>query len=230
MDSVDQNACKDMGVKLFNTPNAPVASVAEMTVALILDVIKNISNMNIALKNGKWNKMTGYMLEGKNVGIIGCGRIGRRVADLLKSFHVSIAYTDVADMHNEYTYMTKEELLKWADIITIHSSNCPEGQFIIGKAELEKMKLTAYMINTSRGRFIDEDALYQALADNKLRGAALDVYSVEPYDGKLTTLDNVILTPHVSSSAKEGRAVMEMEAVFNLLDGMGITYDKNNYI
>lgn len=230
LDSVDQNACKELGVKLFNTPNAPVGSVAEMTITLILNILKNISNMNGALKQGQWNKMSGYMLEGKNVGIIGMGRIGKRVAELLQPFHVSIAYCDIEDKKNDYTYMSKEELLKWADIVTIHTSNCPENEHIIGHEEFNLMKKNAYLVNTSRGRFVDEDALFNALKESKIAGAALDVFQTEPYSGKLKDLDNVILTPHVSSSAKEGRAVMELEAVFNLLDGLGITYDQNNYI
>ena len=225
MDNVDQEACRELGIKLYNTPNAPVASVAELTVTIMLDVIKNVSNMNKDLKAGIWNKMTGYMLNGKRIGIIGCGRIGHRVAELLSVFGVEIAYADVCDMKNEYIYMKKEELLAWADIVTIHASSCEEGTYIIGTEDIQRMKKSAFLINTSRGKFIDEDALYDALKNKQIQGAALDVYSEEPYQGRLCELDNVVLTPHISSSAKEGRAVMEMEAVQNLLKGLGINYD-----
>jgi D-3-phosphoglycerate dehydrogenase len=225
MDNVDQEACKELGIKLYNTPNAPVASVAELTVTVMLDLLKNVSNMNRDLKAGNWNKMTGYMLKGKRIGIIGMGRIGRRVAELLHVFGVETAYTDIQDMKNGYTYMEKQALLLWADIITIHASNCKEGTFLLGAEDIQTMKETSFLVNTSRGRFVDEDALYNALKTKRIQGAALDVYIEEPYQGRLCELDNVLLTPHISSSAKEGRAVMEMEAVQNLFEGLGINHD-----
>ncbi|MCM1038203.1 MAG: phosphoglycerate dehydrogenase [Ruminococcus sp.] len=225
MDNVDQDACQELNIKLYNTPNAPVNSVAELTVTIMLDVLKNVSNMSNELKAGTWNKMTGFMLSGKRVGIIGCGRIGHKVAELLSAFGVEIAYTDVCDMKNEYAYMKKEELLAWADIVSIHASSCDEGTYIIGAEDIPRMKKGAFLINTSRGKFIDEEALYDALKNKQIQGAALDVYSEEPYQGRLCELDNIVLTPHISSSAKEGRVVMEMEAVQNLFKGLGIDYD-----
>lgn len=221
IDNVDQDACREFGIRLFNTPEAPVASVAELTVAVMLDLLKNVSNMNTSMKLGKWNKMTGLMLSGKKIGIIGLGRIGMRVSRLLEAFGVEIAYTDIEKKDVSYEYMEKMKLLSWADIITIHSSFCEDDQFIIGQKELELMNGT-YIVNTSRGRFVDEEALYDALSSSKIAGAALDVYTKEPYEGKLSGLENVILTPHIASSAKEGRAVMEMEAVQNLFKGLGI--------
>lgn len=228
MDSVDIEACRELGVKVYNTPNAPVDSVAELTVTMMLDLLKKVSAMDAAMKSGNWSKMTGSMLKGKKVGIIGMGRIGSRVAELVSAFGAEIAYADIDDKNNGYSYMTKQDLLKWADIVTVHTSACEEGSFVIGANELSAMRETAYLINTSRGRFIDEEALYDSLKTGLLQGAALDVFSEEPYKGKLMELDNVILTPHISSSAKEARAVMEMEAVYNLFDGLGIEYDKND--
>ena len=225
MDNVDQIACRELGVKLYNTPEAPVGSVAELTVTVMLDILKNVSNMNAALKSGIWNKMTGFMMKGKRIGIIGFGRIGRRVAELLQCFGTEIAYTDVCNQENEYVYMKKKELLAWADIVTVHASDCEEGNYIIGAEDIQKMKATSFLVNTSRGRFIDEEALYEALKTKRIRGAALDVYAQEPYQGKLCELENVILTPHISSSAAEGRAVMEIEAVKNLFKGLEIEND-----
>ena len=224
LDSLDVDACNEFGIRVYNTPQAPVGSVAELTVTLILDMIKNVTNMNASLKAGKWSKMSGLMLEGKKVGIIGFGRIGQRVAGLLEPFGTQIAYNDIEEKNSKYPFMEKTGLLEWADIITIHSSFCEEGEYIIGKNELESMT-GSYLVNTSRGRFIDEEALYNALYYGKLIGAALDVFQNEPYEGKLRTLDNVILTPHIASSAKEGRAIMEMEAVQNLFKGLGIADD-----
>lgn len=225
MDNVDKEACEELGVKLYNTPNAPVDSVAELTVTIMLDMLKNVSNMNCDLKAGEWNKMTGFMLKGKRVGIVGMGRIGRRVAELLGAFGAEISYTDVRDMRNGYLYMEKADLLEWADIVTIHASGCGEGSYIIGAEDIQKMKTTAFLVNTSRGRFVNEDALYEALKAKRIQGAALDVFGEEPYQGRLRELDNIVLTPHISSSAKESRAVMEMESVQNLFEGLGIAYD-----
>lgn len=222
MDSVDLEACKELGVKVYNTPNAPVGSVAELTVTIMLDLLKNVSNMNAQLKAGQWNKMSGCMLQDKKIGLIGMGRIGQRVASLLQGFGVEIAYTDIEKKELPYTYMSKENLLEWADIISIHSSACEEGTYIIGEGEISCMKKEAYLVNTSRGKFIDEEALCRALKERRIQGAALDVFTEEPYKGELCSIDNVILTPHISSSAKEGRAVMEMEAVHNLFKGLGL--------
>lgn len=230
LDSIDQNACKELGVKLYNTPYAPVDSVAELTVTVMLELLKNVFRMDQALKAGIWNKMQGLMLRGKHVGIIGFGRIGHRVAELLDAFGVEISYADLCDMQNQYRYMEKKELLGWADIVTIHASGIDENKYVIGADDIQEMKETAFLINTSRGKFVDEVALYDALKAGRIRGAALDVYTQEPYQGKLCELDNVLLTPHISSSAKEGRMVMEMEAVQNLFKGLGIDYDKSDYI
>lgn len=221
-DSVDIDACKELGVKVYNTPNAPVDSVSELTVTVMLDLLKNVSNMNMHLKNGQWNKMSGCMLKDKKIGIIGMGRIGQRVASLVQGFGVEIAYTDIDKKELPYSYMTKEALLEWADIISIHCSACEEGRHIIGEEDIRHMKKNAYLVNTSRGKFVDESALYQALKEHRIQGAALDVFAEEPYKGELCNLDNVVLTPHVSSSAKEGRAVMELEAVHNLFKGLGM--------
>lgn len=221
MDSLDTDACDRLGIKYFNTPNAPVHSVAELTVSVILDLLKNISVMNAKLKQGNWSKETGYMLEGKKIGIIGFGRIGQRVARLLAAFDAEVAYSDIRDVSEQYPFMEKDALLDWADIITIHASSC-DGEYLIGARELQRMKSAAFLVNTSRGKFIDEEALYDALQSKKIAGAALDVFSEEPYQGKLCGLGNVILTPHIASSAKEGRVVMEMEAAKNLLKGLGI--------
>ncbi len=224
MDSLDTEACDRLGIKYFNTPNAPVHSVAELAVAVMLNLLKNISVMDVKLKQGNWSKETGYMLEGKKVGIIGFGRIGQRVAQILTAFDTEIAYSDIQKVSEQYPYMQRDQLLEWADIVTIHASSC-DGGYLIGQQELQRMKNSAFLVNTSRGKFIDEETLYDVLQSKKIAGAALDVFSEEPYQGKLCGLENVILTPHIASSAKEGRAVMEMEAVKNLLKGLGIQYD-----
>lgn len=222
MDSVDQQACIDFGIRLCNTPEAPVDSVAELTVSLILTLLKGIIPMNEEMHQRNWSKQVNYLAKNKNVGIIGFGRIGKKVASLLRAFDVNIAYSDLCDQKCDYAFMEKESLLKWSDIVTLHCSGGSGGNYLLGKAEIEQMKEHSYIINTSRGSFIDESALQIALQSGKIAGAALDVYETEPYAGALCEQNNVILTPHIASSAKEGRKVMEMEALKNLMDALEI--------
>ena len=220
LDSVDLATCETMGIKVYNTPLAPVDSVAELTVALMLNLLKNVSRMDTKLKAGQWEKMTGLMLRGKQVGIIGMGRIGTRVAKLLEAFSVKLTYTDFRYMKNGYTFLPLDELLKQSDIVTLHATPS-NNQPIIGPQEIDKMKDGAYLINTARGKSVDEAALIDGLQCGKLVGAALDVFPKEPYTGELCHMENVILTPHVASSAKESRVTMELEAAKNLIAGLG---------
>lgn len=225
MDNIDLDACKELGVLVYNTPDAPVDSVAELTLTLVLELLKNVSGMTASLKEKKWNRLSSSMLKGKNVGIVGMGRIGKRVAELIGAFGVNLAYYDIEKKNVKIEYKTLEELLTWADIVSIHSSVAQNGVALIGSPELKMMKKEAYLVNTARGRLVDEDALYDCLISGCLVGAALDVFPEEPYKGKLCELDNIILTPHIASSAKEARAVMEMEAVNHLLTGLGVLDD-----
>ena len=161
----------------------------------------------------------GSILSDKKVGIIGFGRIGRKVAELLSSFGCEIAYVDpyVEDGIMGLSRLPMSKLLRWADIISVHVSG---EDRLIGKDEIRMMKKEGLLINVSRGGVIDEDALYQALKEGYLSGAALDVFEQEPYKGPLKELDNTILTPHIGSYAKEARIKMEIQAVENLLKGL----------
>ena len=219
-DNIDQQAVRTRKIKVYNTPDAPTAAVAELTMGLILNLLRDIPSMSGELKSGRWNKRMGFLLSGKRVGIIGYGRIGRKVAELLKAFGCSIKvfdpYLDVGQCGAELTDL--KCLLAWADIITVHVSS---QQLILGKDEMEHIKEGTWLVNTSRGGVVDEQALYTALTDRHLAGAALDVYQKEPYEGPLAKLDNVLLTPHVGSYAREARIHMEVEAARNLITGIG---------
>lgn len=218
-DSVDIDAANKLGIKVFNTPDAPTLAVAELTVGLILNLLRKINQMDTAIRNGRWEKLMGNLLNEKKVGIIGFGRIGQKVAILLHSFNCEIRYCDIRT--DDRKLMAKkvelDELLKISDIISIHVSS---NEQIIGEREIKMMKKGGWLINVSRGVTVDESALYQALKDGLLSGAALDVFEQEPYTGPLKELDNVILTPHIGSYAKESRVKMEIEAVENLLRGL----------
>jgi len=219
METVDLDAAKRLGIKVFNTPDAPTLAVAELTVGLILSLLRKISLTGMAVKNGKWQKLMGNLLSGKRVGIIGFGRIGKKVAELLNCFDCEILFTDplVIESKGSFKSVPIEKLLKDSDIVSIHVS---ANDKILGLKELKMMKRGAWLINTSRGEVVDEGALYEVLKGGHLSGAALDVFAQEPYAGALLKLDNVILTPHVGSYAKESRVEMERQSVENLLKGL----------
>jgi len=219
LDNIDLAAAKRLGIQVYNTPDAPTLAVAELTVGLILNLLRKVNQMDRALKVGEWEKIMGSMLSGKKVGIIGFGRIGRNVARLLKAFGCEIAYCDpfIKDSVMGLSRLSKEKLLSWAEIITLHASG--KGR-VLRKNELEMVKKGAFLVNVARGELVEENALYKALKRGDLSGAALDCFMQEPYRGPLKKLPNVILTPHIGSYAKEARVQMEKEAVGNLIKGL----------
>jgi len=220
MDNVNIDAASRRGVKVYNTPNAPTEAVAELAIGLILNLLRRVTIMDKGIRNGKWNKRMGNLLSEMNVGIIGCGRIGSRVMEMLVPFGCNVAYSDVCQINNDgrYECMSFSDILRWADIITLHASG---KNMLVGKDEMARMKQGSWLVNVSRGELVDEDALFDALGSGHLAGAAIDVFRNEPYDGKLKSLDNVILTPHIGSYAFESRIRMEIESVNNLISGLG---------
>lgn len=220
LDNVDLGAAEKLGIKVFNTPDAPTLAVAELTIGLILNLLRKVNQMDIAVRNGKWEKLMGNLLTFKRVGLIGLGRIGRKVAGLLKPFECEIKYYDKGTIEDKGLNAEKfelDELLKTSELISIHISSKEQ---IIGENEIRLMPEGAWLVNVSRGGVVDELALYKAIKDGHLSGAALDVFGAEPYTGILKELKNVILTPHIGSYAKEGRVTMELQAVENLLKGL----------
>lgn len=217
--NVDLDTAKRLGIKVFNTPDAPIVAVAELTVGLILNLLRKVCWMDRNLRNEQWKKMMGNLLNKKKVGIKGLGRIGKKVAELLRPFGCEIAYADpfVDDGLLGMKRLSFDDLLGWADIITIHVS---VKDRLVGEKEFRLMKKGAWLINTSRGGVVDEKVLYEHLKNGYLAGAALDVFEEEPYAGPIKELDNVIVTPHIGSYAKETRVKMEREAVENLIKGL----------
>jgi D-3-phosphoglycerate dehydrogenase len=216
IDTIDIRTADSLGIKVANTPLGPVKAVAELTICLMLDLLRKVSFMDRGVRTGKWNKKMGNLLCGKKVGILGFGRIGRKVAEYLTVFGCDIAYHDsaVKDANEKYRPMRLEELLSWADIITIHVSGKSE---IIGEKELRHIRQGSWLINISRGGAVNENALHGLLKNGHISGAAFDVFAKEPYEGALRELDNVILTPHIGSYAIESRMEMEMDAAKNLI-------------
>ena len=223
MDNVDLEKAKELGIGVRNTPDEPTRAVAELTVGVIFDVLRNISYCDREIREGRWNKEMGSLLLNKRVGILGLGRIGRMVAELLSGLGATVFGTDVQPdtrwlATHKVSLLSFEDLVRESNILCIHIPYSKDNRHIIGKKEIESMKIGAYLINLSRGGIVDEDALYQALKSNYMAGAAFDVFEQEPYIGPLTELDNVILTPHIGSYAKESRLKMEVQAVKNLLE------------
>lgn len=222
IDNIDLKTAERLGIKVYSTPDGPTLAVAELTIGLMINLLRRISLMDREIRHSVWKKRMGSLLSGRKVGIIGFGRIGRKLADLLMPFGVKIAYYDISVRfdHPQFIFKPLQDLLAWADIITVHCSVSKDTKRIIGKDELHLMKKGAYLINTSRGGLVDEEALYDSLKSGHLSGAALDVFEEEPYDGNLIGIDNVILTPHIGSYAEEARVRMERQAMKNLLKGL----------
>ena len=222
MDNVDLDFAKQKDIIVVNTPDGPTRGVAELTLAMTLSLLRRIPQADAALHQRKWKKQIGNLFLDKKVGIIGLGRIGKSVAELFRGLkNPVIGYDPFANeawaIENGVELASFEEVLKQADILTLHVPGNKDKSPVIGEAELAMMKVGSFLINIARGGVVDETALYDALKDGKLAGAAIDVYTKEPYDGPLCDLDNIIITPHLGSYAKEGKLQMEIDAVKNFI-------------
>lgn len=221
-DNISNELIDSDKLKIYTTPDAPTKSVVELTLGLILSLLRRININDASIKRGEWNRIYGNLLFGKTVGIIGLGRIGLGVADLLTQFGAEVIYFDINTIDKvDYKMLPLDGLIRSSDIISIHLPYNPSTINILSAERLVNAKKNSLIINTSRGGLLDEDALYNLLKENKLGGAALDVFSTEPYKGPLTEFTNVILTPHIGSYTIEGRTRQEEEAINNLLEGLG---------
>lgn len=222
MDNVDSICAKQKNIAVLCTPNAPTQATAEQTLTLILNLLRHTALMYGDMRQGFWKKRMGNLLYKKKVGIIGYGRIGSTVAKLLKAFECEIACYDPYLKNSDIPQYELKELLSWANIITLHCAKEKNAPPLIDEKALNTMRQGSWIINAARGGLIDEFALTKALKSGHLAGAALDVFQEEPYIGELLTLENALLTPHASSYAKEARINMEIQAVENLLNELGI--------
>jgi len=214
LDNIDVEYAKSNGIKVLNTPGATSISVAELTIGLILAVMRKIAYADRETRAGNWpkKKCKGIEMYGKTLGIIGIGRIGKEVAKRAKVFGMKVLYYDVyrpdeaTERELGVEYRDLDTLISESDVITLHVPLLPETKHLINAERIAKMKDGAIIINAARGGIVDEEALYEALKSGKLYGAALDVYENEPLkESKLFELDNVVLTPHIGAQAKEGQ-------------------------
>lgn len=223
MDSVDLEYAKKKGITVVNTPSGPTRAVAELAVGVTLSLLRRIPLADANLKNRVWKKQIGNLLLGKTIGLLGLGRIGRTTAELFRGLGNPVIGFDLYPQldwaeKNNVELMSKKEVISKCDILSIHVPANDDGTPVLGKDEIDSMKDGSFLINLSRGGIVDEVALYNALVGGKLTGAAIDVFSEEPYDGPFCDLENVVLTPHLGSYAKEGKLQMEIDAVKNLIN------------
>ena len=220
LDTVDLVAAREKGIAVRNTPDGPTLAVAELTLGFALDLLRETNRMDRALRAGSWQKRMGFLLEGKRVGLVGFGRIGRVCAKLFAAFGAQVAFSDPVAVDSSHEKMALEELCAWADILSLHCPRPKDGQPLLDARLLRSMKPGSWLINAARGGLVDEEALFAVLSSGHLAGAALDTFMQEPYAGPLLGLDNVILTPHIGSYAREARIRMEVDTIKNLLEAL----------
>ena len=213
MDNVDLEAAERFGIKVSNTPDGPTYAVAEMTLAALLCIARRIVPTNSELHDKVWKKRMGFSLRGKNILLIGYGRIAKEFERLLEPFGANVLIND--PLYDESCPL--DELLPIADVISLHAS-CRTK--IFGEEQFAAVKQGAVLLNSARGMLLDEKALVEALKSGALSWYWGDVFSEEPYDGELCALENAILTPHVSTYTGLCREQMEKQAAQNLLSDL----------
>ena len=223
-DRVDIGAAAERDIAVTATPGSNAEAVADLTLGLMLAVAREIPLLDREVKNGGWPRRTGFEIFQKNLGILGLGEIGKKVALRAKGFSMTIrVYDPVADRgfieRNGLIEASLDELWRESDVITLHTPLLDDTREIVNAASIQQMKPGVILINTARYELVNEEALLNALADGSIRGLGLDVYAEEPpIDHPLLKLPNVVLTPHAGSHTLEARTRMADMAVDNLID------------
>lgn len=224
VDNIDLETARALGIKVARTTGSNSLAVAEFTLGLMMATMRNIAYASAELREGRWAggriPHQPYLLSNKTVGLIGFGAIGQNVARLLTSFGCTVLYNkpkrlDASEEEaHRVTYAALPELLERADVVSLHCPLTPETAGLIDRAALQRMKRTAVLINVARGGIVNEADLLEALKSGEIRGAAMDVYSVEPVpaDDPLLPLTNVVATPHLAAGAADifAKTVLQM--------------------
>jgi glyoxylate reductase len=216
--NIDVAAARERGIIVTNTPDVLTDATADLTLALILAVTRRLGEGERMVRRGDWkgwafDQLLGMQLRGRQIGIVGFGRIGKAVAERAAAFGMTIAHTS-----RSAAGMPLDRLLSTSDIVSLHVPLTPETRHMIGQPELARMKRSAYLINTTRGPVVDEAALAWALKNRLISGAALDVYEREPeVHPDLLPLENVVLAPHLGSATTETRTAMADLAAANAI-------------
>ena len=228
LDNIDITSATKRGIIVMNTPEANTISAAEHTISMILAISRNIPQAHFSLRSGEWNrkKFMGTEVYGKILGIVGLGRVGSEVAKRAQGLKMRIVAYDpfISKERAEQlgvTLIDLEELLPEVDYLTVHTPLTSQTRNLIGEREIALMKKDARIINCARGGIIQEDALYRALKENRLKGAALDVFEKgKPFDSPLLKLDSVIFTPHLGASTEEAQKRVALDIVLQVIDAL----------
>ncbi|MEK9643927.1 MAG: phosphoglycerate dehydrogenase [Alphaproteobacteria bacterium] len=216
LDNVDLTAARDRGIAVSYTPDAPSPAVAELAIGHIIAVLRGTAIADRGLRRSNWARSYGRRIACSTIGVLGVGRIGSRVINLLSSFEgCRVLANDVnptATLGPHASWADKETIYREADVITVHLPLTPQTRGLIGAPELGLMKPDAILINTARGGIVDEKALFDALTSDRIAGAAVDVFENEPYDGPLREVDSCLLSCHMGSMSFDCRVRMEKEA------------------
>ncbi len=233
VDNIDVKTAKSKNIIVMNTPGGNTNATAEHTIGLIFALLRKIPTANETTHKGLWEKkkMKGNELKGKKIGIVGFGNVGKRVAEISDALGMKVSiyssyFTTIKDKFKNYDSSDLENILSNSDIITFHCKPNKDGSSIISKDEFNMMKKNCILINTARGGLINETDLIQALKNNVIKGAALDVFKKEPLEeSELFNLQNIILTPHIAASTDEAQIV-----VAEMVANQFCEYFKNNNI
>ena len=232
LDNVDVKAAEAKKIGVINAPEAASVAVAELAIGLMIALARNIPRADSENKKGNWIKkdLMGTQLSGKYLGIVGVGNIGRNIGRMAKALRMNLIGYDPYPINREFIAETGmvvtdlNTLVESSDFITCHVPSTPETKHMFNADRFAKMKPGAYLVNTSRGEIIDENALYEALKESRLAGAALDVFEVEPPTNKLLVgLPNVICTPHIGAQTREAQelaSIVIAEKVIQMLRGI----------
>ena len=218
LDSVDLLAAERRGIKVSYTPDAPAPAVAELTVGLLITLLRSVHLSNIEMHKGQWKRYFGKRIADSTIGIIGLGRIGERVLNRLVVFGTprllvnDISPNSVLDRKFKLEWVDKETIYRESDVISLHVPLTKATKNMVAKKQLEMMRPDSVIINTSRGGIINEDDLYNVMQAGHLSGASIDVFEQEPYDGRLNEIDRCLLTAHMGSMSIDCRNRMEIEA------------------
>jgi phosphoglycerate dehydrogenase-like enzyme len=218
MDNIDVDAARALDVEVSSTPGANARSVAELAIALLLALARNVALHDRGVRAGSWRRVTGVELTGKRLGIVGYGAIGREVARIARGLDMEVVAHDPLVDEAEVPLVELDELYAESDVVSLHLPLTAETRGLIGARELAAMKPSAFLINTARGGLVDEAALAEALRSGGLAGAALDGFAAEPLgESPLRELDNVVLSPHAGASTHEAALRTADRAVDQLL-------------
>ena len=225
LDNVDIEYAEKRNIKVYKTESNPALAVSELTLGIILNLLRQVNLHDRLLRKGVWQKTIGSLFSGKTLGVIGLGNIGKELIKLTIGFDLNYLAHDInqdKDFMDRYSvrYCDLDELLVESDIVSVHLNLTNDTKNMINYKRLRKMKPKAILINTSRSEVINEQDLIKALDNHLIAGIGVDVFQQEPYTGPLLKYDNAICTPHIGSYAREIRVKMEMEAASNLIKGL----------